>query len=506
GRPLPPQMGRLVTQALSQSTLNAPRQTSATPGKTANAAQRDTRPILLPSGDSVFGAQGVRGAAGARYVLAAEMPRLQIRVIGAPLSLPVNALLPDTLMPALEPAGVGIGLPPVTAQRDVVTYAAPSPAELRVGEGHESLSTDPGPPGRQYFARRKDSPANTLAPAIREEKVIPHFGVPWPVSPWSYPLRWLALVLTASAVCYGLARYLAAPAVTLRAATSRLAEGDLSARVGPAMGRRRDELADLGRDFDRMAERIETLVQSERRLLADISHELRSPLARLTVALELARQDAGDKAQPSLQRIDFEAEKINELIGQLLTLTQLESGVSASSRQSVDITALVRDIASDAAFEARGHDRDVCTGQLEPARVDGVPHLLRSAIENVVRNAVRYTEEKTSVEIEVECPASLPDSVLNSVLIRVRDRGPGVPAAALTHLFQPFYRVDAARDEHSGGTGLGLSITERAVRLHGGTVRAANAPEGGLVVEIRLPAGVEAEPVSRPYSVTSSAT
>jgi two-component system sensor histidine kinase CpxA len=302
------------------------------------------------------------------------------------------------------------------------------------------------------------------------------------------------MMLLGAASCYWLARYLTAPVAKLRTATNDLASGNLSARVGPSLGKRRDELASLGSDFDRMAEKIESLLNSQRRLLGDISHELRSPLARLNVALELARQRAGPEATTALQRIQHEAENLNEMIGQLLALTRLETGTQEVSKNQFDLAKLVRDIAEDADFEARSRNRSVRLCAAETCMVEGNEELLRPAIENVVRNAIQYTAEKSEVEIDIKAngrpqlASSLPVGNEDGVAeITVRDHGAGVPESALAQIFRPFYRVDDSRDRESGGAGLGLAITERAVRLHGGTVTALNAPEGGLIVRINLP-------------------
>ena len=293
-------------------------------------------------------------------------------------------------------------------------------------------------------------------------------------------LRLLAVMVTAGAVCYPLARYVARPLATLRAATQELAGGNLAVRVAPAVGRRRDELADLARDFDSMAERIEALMTSERRLLRDISHELRSPLSRLHVALGLARQQAGDDQRP-LDRIEREAERLNVLIGQLLMLARLESGAVEPAREPVDLAAVVREVAEDADFEVRSRGRAVRVTAACDCTAIGAPDLLRGAVENIVRNAVRHTREGTAVEVAMR--ASAPQHVT----ITVRDHGSGVPEELLPHIFHPFYRVGNARDRHSGGVGLGLTIADRTIRLHGGTVQATNAPDGGLIVEITLP-------------------
>jgi len=315
--------------------------------------------------------------------------------------------------------------------------------------------------------------------------------------PGALALRMLAIFLTAGVLCYGLARYLTAPVLRLRDAMHRLTSGDLSVRVGPAVGGRRDEIAELGRDFDLMAERIESLLTAQRQLLSDVSHELRSPLARLNVALALARQRSGPDALTPLDRIELEADQLNSLIGRVLALARFESGAVEPEFAEVDLERLVDDIAADADFEADPRGVSVVVAASEPCRVRGNEPLLRSAIENVVRNAVRYTAEGTNVEITLSCgapPGGSPTgkSTPGGVVVAVRDHGPGVPEEQLADLFEPFYRIADSRDRQSGGTGLGLSITDRAVRLHGGMATAANAPDGGLIVEIRLPVEIDA--------------
>jgi two-component system sensor histidine kinase CpxA len=296
--------------------------------------------------------------------------------------------------------------------------------------------------------------------------------------------RLFAVLLTAGVLCYLLARYIVSPIGKLRAVTRQVSGGDLSARVGPLLGRRRDELATMGHDFDVMAERIETLVNAQQRLIRDISHELRSPLTRLGVALELARRRAGLEANTALDRIGREAESINEMIGQLLTLSRAESGTHGLRNAKLDLCALVKEVADDAEFEARSRERSVRVVNCETCPMMGASELLRSAVENVVRNAVYYTKEKTEVEISLR-RETLADE--RYAVVSVRDHGKGVPEEAIVEIFRPFYRVEDARDRQTGGTGLGLAIAARAVRLHGGTIKAANAPDGGLIVEMRLP-------------------
>lgn len=294
----------------------------------------------------------------------------------------------------------------------------------------------------------------------------------------------LAIVLTGGLFCYWLARYLTSPVAKLRAATRELARGNLSARVLPTLGGRRDELAALAADFDEMAEKIQLLVDSQRRLLGDISHELRSPLARLNVALELARQRSGADATSALERIQREAEILNEMIGQLLALTRLESGAEEIRKAEFDLSRLIAEITTDADFEAQARKRSVRLESPGRCPMIGSEQLLRRAIENVIRNAVQYSAEDTEVEVKLSC-------LKTTNVITVRDHGAGVPESALAEIFRPFYRVDEARDREAGGVGLGLAIAERAVRLHGGKVAASNVATGGLLVTIVLPGSNE---------------
>ena len=293
------------------------------------------------------------------------------------------------------------------------------------------------------------------------------------------------ILITAGGVCYWLARYICMPISKLGAAARRLADGDLKVRVGAVLGRRRDEITELGRDFDLMAERIESLVGSQKRLLRDISHEFRSPLTRLSLALEIARRRDGQDAINALERIELEAGRLNALIGKLLMLARLESGAEEVDKALVNMTELIEELVADADFEARGRNCKVRVVSTENCFVQGTRELLRSAVENVLRNAVRHTAENTEVMVALRC--RMEGNSLRAV-IEVRDKGPGVPEESLADLFCPFYRVGDARDRKQGGTGLGLAITERAARLHGGQVRAANAPGGGLSVTIDLPA------------------
>lgn len=307
---------------------------------------------------------------------------------------------------------------------------------------------------------------------------------PFSVSLQTQALRLLAVLLTGGLFCYGLASYLTTPIRKLRGTTHEFADGNLGARAADKLVMRRDEIGDLGSDFNTMAERLQAMVAAQHRLLGDISHELRSPLARMSVALELARKRAGSEAKSALDRIEHESETLNEMIGHLLKLTRLESGTDGLRRTEVDLAQLVREVADDADFEARSRNRSVHVVTCDECTTSGTEELLRSAVENVVRNAVRYTAEGTEVEVALR----LRNGGDNSAVISVRDHGQGVPEEAMDKIFHPFYRTEDARDRESGGSGLGLAIASRAVRLHGGSVQAANVAAGGLEVTISLPA------------------
>ena len=296
-------------------------------------------------------------------------------------------------------------------------------------------------------------------------------------------------VITSGLMCYLLAWSMTTPVTRLRIAAQSLAAGDLSARTGAAPTGRRDELTELMRDFDRMAERIEGLVESQSRLLKDVSHELRSPLARLSVALGLARQRAKAEVAPeldsSLNRIELEADRLNQLIQRLLTISRLEAGTDGLRRTTFSLREMVELVARDADYETPGRGCRVTVDAADEFLVEADPDLLRSAVENVVRNATRYTAEGTKVDVRLDRQQA---ATGEEIVVRVVDSGPGVPGEALQKIFEPFYRLDNARNQQTGGAGLGLSIAERAIKLHGGQLRASNRKEGGLEVEIRIPA------------------
>ncbi|SMC21895.1 two-component system, OmpR family, sensor histidine kinase CpxA [Desulfacinum hydrothermale DSM 13146] len=335
----------------------------------------------------------------------------------------------------------------------------------------------PPPP---YQILRLAGPSGSAYSLIRHAPPPPRM-TPRP-SPFLITLA--SLLAVGMVLCFFLARHLTAPLRILQGTARDLASGHLSARVGAGLKERKDEFGALARDFDHMAERLQELLEAQRRLLRDVSHELRSPLTRLGVALELAKDKAPEEIHALLERIGKESERLNRLIGQVLTLARLEQLREPETAEELDLDGLVHGVVQDAAFEATKRDCTVALVRSEPVRVRGSAELLQSAVDNVVRNALRHAPAGTAVEVSlgVDTAGAVPMGV-----IAVRDRGPGVPEEAIGRLFHPFYRVDSSRDRRSGGVGLGLAIAHRAVRLHGGTLRAANVSDGGLRVEIRVP-------------------
>jgi two-component system sensor histidine kinase CpxA len=280
-------------------------------------------------------------------------------------------------------------------------------------------------------------------------------------------------------ICFFLTRHLVRPIDRLRQATREMAAGDLSVRMLPRLRGRQDDLALLAADFDIVAERVQSLLESKQQLLRDVSHELRSPLTRLQLALSLAkRQDGG--VERHLTRIACEADRLEHLIARILKLVRLERPVTAFQGVPIDVGKLLEMIAQDVTIEAEARSCTVSVHTDAGLEVTGDPELLRSAFENVVRNAVRYGPAGSAVVVTA--------GRQNGIEIAVRDHGPGVPEKDLQLIFEPFYRVDAARDRAGGGEGLGLAIAARAVAVHGGSIEARNVADGGLEISIRLPA------------------
>jgi two-component system sensor histidine kinase CpxA len=289
------------------------------------------------------------------------------------------------------------------------------------------------------------------------------------------PQTWWMLGIFAI-LCYVLARHVTSPLRSMQKTVERFGQGDFTARVN---SRRADELGQLGRTVDRMAERIDNLLKSQRRLLQDISHELRSPLARLGVAVELAR--GGADLDGSLNRIEREGTRLNTLVGELIQVTRGEGDPQGLSTENLRLDELIGTVVEDSRIEAEKR-HVILNSSLSEVTMEGNPELLRRAVENLVRNAIRYSPEETTVDVSLSRVGSV-------YRISVRDRGAGVPEESLPSIFDPFYRVEKDRGRTSGGVGLGLAIAKRAVELHRGTMRAQNV-KPGLRVEIDLPVPV----------------
>lgn len=273
--------------------------------------------------------------------------------------------------------------------------------------------------------------------------------------------------------------YLSRPLRHLSWAMDRFAEGRLDTRVGPLMSGRRDEIADLAHDFDRMAARIEQLAQANRALMHDISHELRSPLTRLQAAIGLLQQDPA-QAAAMIERIMLESERLDMLIEELLTLHRLDAGPNGVPQQRVDVIELLQAIADDADFEARASQRTLCLDASGSFVIVAHGELVYRAFENVIRNALKFSPPGSRIEVDARIAEGG-----RMLVTTVQDRGPGVPAGMLQAIFEPFARVEGS--ESVGGTGLGLAIARRAMLLHGGTVEATLREGGGLVVTLALP-------------------
>src|SRR5260370_15122293 len=294
----------------------------------------------------------------------------------------------------------------------------------------------------------------------------------------------ISLVLLVTLLCLALSYHIASPIHSIQSTARRVAQGDLKARVPSSVSRRYDELAALAKDFDSMVNRLDSLIQTQKNLLNSVSHELRSPLARINLSLALLRNRFSADSDDLFQRLDRDVERIDLLMGQLLTLSRLEAGFSSGEREDVNFAQLVEEVAADSNFEAQALGKSVSlqtTGSI--VLPDADPHALRSACENTIRNAVRFTPPGGDVQIVLEIDRSAPEPV---VLLSVRDRGPGVPEDSLQAIFQPFYRINGDA-EATGGNGLGLAIASEPIRLHGGTLRAQTLQPTGPEIILQFP-------------------
>lgn len=335
---------------------------------------------------------------------------------------------------------------------------------------------DDAPPVEARYPVRPPPPSDDFRhpPPSFELRQGPTRGPAPPPNSFRIPLLpAIGTVLTSFLCAFALAWYFSMPIRYLRDAFDAAAEGDLDVRVGQSMGGRNDELADLGRDFDHMTDRLRTLMDGQKNLLHDVSHEMRSPLARLQAAIGLARQQPL-RMNDSLDRIEREGERINLLVAELLTLSRLEAG-AVSGLENVEMSELLGDIVEDARFEGSSRHLQVDFQIGETVELRANAELLHRAIENIIRNALRFSPENGLLRIE----AGKEGEYFRIVVV---DHGPGVPADELDAIFSPFFRGGGATS--GGGYGLGLAIAKRVITASNGEVSARNGEAGGLVVEV----------------------
>jgi two-component system, OmpR family, sensor histidine kinase CpxA len=295
----------------------------------------------------------------------------------------------------------------------------------------------------------------------------------------------LSLFLLVTLLCFWLAYHIASPIHSIQSTARMVAQGDLKARVPSAVSKRHDELAALAIDFDSMVDRLEVLIRTQKDLLSSVSHEVRSPLARINLSLAILKKRSSAPTDDVFQRLESDVNRIDLLMGQLLLLSRLEAGLSSADRDEVNLGQIVEEVTADGNFEAQASGKSVSLQAADSVSLQNAdPHALRSACENIIRNAIRYTRPGTDVQVVL----AMDKSTLQPVaLLFVRDFGSGVPEEFLQAIFQPFVQVpgDKSSDE---GNGLGLAIALEAIRMHGGTISAANLPSGGLEICVRLPA------------------
>ena len=368
-----------------------------------------------------------------------------------------------------DAAGVALAGPACSEFREAAAQLAKG--ERPHGSMHHGLATMvvpvKGPDGRAF---------------IYASELLSGPGAAFGVAPRFVLLRVSVALMVSGLVCYFLTRYLTRPILRLRSVAQQISAGQLSVRAEAALESRGDEFGDLVRDFNRMADKTEDLISSQRQLLYDVSHELRSPLARMNVALDLLRRQVGE--YPAMKRMQIDLQRLNDTIARLLTVAKLEASSTLQNPLRVSLSELLSSIAADAEFEAQERGTRVEVVDAADLAVVGDPNLLRSAMENVLRNAIRFTEPGTTVEVLLRAGPAIS---ANEAIVVVRDHGPGVPQEELTRIFKPFYRLAGSAGHETTGSGLGLAIAERIVLLHRGRIRATNVEGGGLCVEITLP-------------------
>ena len=422
------------------------------------------------------------GGVGALRELAQNSRRMRLFVLDEQghelLGRPVPAKLRTEVTRSLESDGQGHAVARMTGPdgRNYVAFASRVPRSapdailqdaLRVEAGQPAPGGMPG----ERATDRTQGPRPGMGPGMGGP--MGGFGLPPHVRLW---LGIVAATLASLLFAALLAWYFSRPIRALRSAFESAAAGDLApkfAHAGRSVGG--DELAELGHDFDRMSAQLRALMDGQRRLLHDVSHELRSPLARLQAAIGLAHQQP-DKIKPTLERIERESVRMDRLVGELLTLSRLEASTAPPAREAVDLVEMVDQIADDARFEAGA---PIKVHAPDPVTVSGAPDLLWSAVENIVRNAVKHGGAGSEVDVELHAQAG-------EVQVEVLDRGPGIAAEHLGEIFEPFFRSHPTMN-NVDGHGLGLAIAKRVVETHGGRITAANRIGGGLKVTISLP-------------------
>ncbi len=300
--------------------------------------------------------------------------------------------------------------------------------------------------------------------------------------PQGTALRLLAAALISALISYFLARSLSRPLEKLRLASRKIAAGELGTRLGQAMVERHDEFGQLATDFDLMASRLQAMQQANQRLLQDVSHELRSPLARLTVALEIARKKGAGQVESELNRIELESDRLEALVSDVLGMLRESSESATKTVETIDLSVLLNDLVEVVNYEVPAGKPGISWQPSGVMNYRGDRELLWRAMENLLRNALRHTDSDQGVILTLNQGHGK-----KRVHITVRDFGSGVPDNELEKIFEPFYRVQESRDRSSGGHGLGLSIAANAVGRHGGSIVARNADDGGLIVTISLP-------------------
>jgi two-component system sensor histidine kinase CpxA len=295
---------------------------------------------------------------------------------------------------------------------------------------------------------------------------------------------YILLLVTVVVLYWLVTMYITRPVRQLASVVDRFGAGELTARATP---RSKDEIGNLGRSFNAMAERIHTLLTTERQLLQDVSHELRSPLARLTFEAEMVRRTTDRDAAAT--RLRHEIERLSELVGTLIDMARAEGEPGEVEMEVLCLNDLLLATAEDSEVEAQATGCSIDVKAPQETNLQGNAELLRRAIENVLRNAIRYAPPESTVEVRLEREA-------NCARITVRDYGPGIPEKLRERIFDPFFRADASRDERTGGLGLGLAIAQRAVRVHHGDITATNSSPGALLT-ITLPLHPEAQQARR---------